>query len=308
MSRRTFVIALLIGLCLSLAYISRHSTPTVFSLPYNQTVPTRTPTGPPAPATEPPDNGGGTPGNTPTPANTPGTNATATQLPVTLAATQEGIFIATAVPCAGQPTVQALNTTHVRGGPGTDYEIVSTLVYLEVRPIVGRAADAAWWLIELSTGERGWIADDVVDVRGYIAIVPIAVSPPIRLSSGASVSPTPGPTWNPTPLPTCTVTPTATSSPTATASPTTGAASPTTPPTETATEEPTATLAPPTATITVEAQAIAADAISNTPEATAAPLDVEATTGASNLLPIAAIVLLAAGVAVLLVRRRGRQT
>ena len=305
MSRRTFVIALLIGLCLSLAYISWHNTPTAFSLPYNQTVPTRTPTGAPATATEPPDNGG-SPGNTPAPTNTPGTNATATQLPVTLAATQVGNFVATAVPCGGQPTVQALNTTYVRSGPGTDYEIVDTLVYLEVRPIVGRAADAAWWLIELETGQRGWVADTVVDVQGYVAIVPIAVSPPIEVSAGRVATPTPGATWNPTPRPTCTVTPTST----ATASPPPATASPTATAKVTATKEPTAVAtATPTTTSTVEAEAVAeVDTIGSTPEPTAAPLNVEATTGASNLLPIAAIVLLAAGAVVFLVRRRHQQT
>ena len=307
MSRRTFVIALLIGLCLSLAYSSWYHTPTAFSLPYNQTVPTRTPIGAPATATQPPDDGG-SPGNTPTPTNTPGTNATATQLPVTLAATQVGNFVTTAVPCGGQPTVQALNTTYVRSGPGTDYEIVDSLVYLEVRPVVGRAADAAWWLIELETGQRGWVANTVVDVQGYVAIVPIAVSPPITLSNGALATPTAGPTWNPTPLPTCTVTPTAT----ATASPpptgTAATVTATQEPTAVATATPTVTPASPTATMTVEAQVIGAATIDGTPEPTVAPLDVETTTSASNLLPIAAGVLLVAGAAVLLVRRRGRQT
>lgn len=303
MSRRTFVIALLIGLCLSLANISWHGTPAAFSLPNNQTVPSRTPTSAPVTATEPPGNGGGS-ANTPAPTNTPGTNPTATQLPVTLAATREGAFVVTALPCGGQPTVQALNTTFVRSGPGTNYEIVDRLVHLEVQPIVGRAADAAWWLIELETGQRGWVADTVVDVQGYIAIVPIAVSPPIRESGGALVSPTPGPTWNPTPLPTCTVTPTST----ATASPTpTGTVTITVTTTQEPTPTPTATPPSSTATATVMPQALAAAAtIDNTPVPTAEPLDVESTTNTSSLLPIAAVVLLVAGIIVFVVRRRSQ--
>ncbi|MCZ7666181.1 MAG: SH3 domain-containing protein, partial [Chloroflexi bacterium] len=41
-------------------------------------------------------------------------------------------------PAASCPLLQTRNTANVRSGPGTDYEIVGQMVYLEVRPIVMR--------------------------------------------------------------------------------------------------------------------------------------------------------------------------
>lgn len=308
MSRRSFVITLFVVLCLSVAFIPRQDLQSAAMLPRNQTVPTRTPTSPPPMPTEPPDDGG-SPGPTPSPipANTP--EETPTTVPVTLAATPVGGFMATAEPCGGHPTAKARNRAFVRSGPGTDYETIDTLVYLEVRPIVGRAADAAWWLIELEAGEQGWVADAVVDVQGYIAIVPVAVSPPIRLANGTLATPTPGALWDPTPLPTCTVTPTATATASPTPSPTptetmppTATETPTATPTATATEAP--TVAP---TATDDVQAIAeARPVDTTGQPTAVPLDVDATAATPDLLPIAAILLLVAGMVVLWARRRGR--
>lgn len=307
MSRRLFILTLFTLVCLSAALLPQQRLQSATLLPRNQTVPTRTPTSPPP--TEP-SPGDGSPGNTPVPTNTPVT-PTATQPLVTQAATIQGAFVATALPCGGQPTVQALNTTFVRSGPGTDYEVVGRLVYLEVRPIVGRAADSPWWLIEMPTGQRGWVADTVVSVQGYIAIVPIAVSPPIVGPDATPVSPTAGTPWNPTPLPTCTVTPTTTPSPTTEVSPTqTVSATPTvTVQAVTPTATPSLAATSSTATPTSEAQVIGeAASVDGTPLPTVAPLNVEATPSTTNLLPIAAIVLIAAAVAVVVVRRRGRQT
>jgi hypothetical protein len=76
----------------------------------------------------------------------------------------------------------------------------------EVRPIVGRAAFATWWLIQLdSKYTQGWISDKAGTVQGYTGSVPIIIAPAIN-----GVFPTPGPQWDPTPAPICTPTPTPT--------------------------------------------------------------------------------------------------
>lgn len=232
------------------------------------TIPTRTPTGSPVTNTPVP------PGNQPTsppPANSttvPATTPTSTLIPATIAATPLGGFIETAVPCSGNPTVQAINTTRVRQGPGTEYAVMAELVYLEVRPIAARAAYAPWWLIILGDGRYGWVANDVVQVQGYTAIVPIAEAPP--LNGGTA---TPGTPWLPTPNPTCTVTPIPTATATATllpsATPTSAEISQ-----ESVTPLPPAspTTVPPTATATVISQVTTAVETS-TPIATAVPLN-----------------------------------
>lgn len=161
-------------------------------------VPTRTPT------SSSPGNGGGSP-RPPTATLVP--TATFTPSPtVELVSTPEGGYVPTAEPCATPPTVQAPGNVNVRFGPGLNYEIIGTMVFLETRPIVGRAAFAPWWLIQLSDGSHGWVADRAVAVQGYTGDVPLVDPPP--QSNG---TPTPGAEWNPTPVPTCTPLPTSTS-------------------------------------------------------------------------------------------------
>lgn len=264
------------------------------------TIPTRTPTpGPVANTPIPPTND---PSNPPAATETPQTpdqTPTSTLIPATLAATPIGGFLETAVPCAGNPTVQAINTTRVRQGPDTQYNIMAELVYLEVRPIIGRAAYAPWWLILLSDGRHGWVSDDVVQVQGYTGIVPIAEAPPLN-----GTSPTPGTPWQPTPNPTCTVTPipteTATAVPSqtvpATATPVPEQVTPSIEPTDQPSTKPTAV--PPTATATVIVQPTTA-AETATPEATAVPLDGPDGSGGGSSFNTNILLIGAAGLAIL---------
>jgi hypothetical protein len=94
---------------------------------------------------------------------------------------------------------------NVRLGPGLDYEPIDSLVFLEVRPIIGRAEFATWWLIQLPNNITGWVADQAVQVQGYTGQIPIVVPPALE-----GATPTPGPLWEPTPNPVCTPLPTAT--------------------------------------------------------------------------------------------------
>lgn len=254
MNRKPFIPVLVLIIVLALVITqtdSRH----VFSLEggdtvlsaTNQTIPTRTPTPGPQPPTKTPapkptssDGGGDDPATAvPTSTNQPLPTNTAPPL-VTIAYTPVGGFVPTAEPCGDQPTIQAVNATNVRQGPGTNYPIIDKLVYLEVRFIVGRAADAAWWVIQLEDGTNGWVADSVVNVQGYIGGVPIVPAPEI-----GDQSPTAGAPWNPTPQPGCVIIPTATA---------------------------TATAVPPTATATsiTAATAVATEAASADPESTTA--------------------------------------
>lgn len=185
----------------------------VYASAYHQTVPTRTPTPLPVTPTATPDDSSS--GNEPPEQATqppPSHTATAVSLPPT----PVGGLLPTALPCSTQPTLKAINhvnPTNVRLGPGIDYEITSQLIVNEVRPIIGRAADAPWWLIQLANGETGWVADEVIQVQGNTVGVPIAPTPLL-----ANVTTTPGAPWQPTPLSHC---------PTSTAKPNTATPAPT---------------------------------------------------------------------------------
>lgn len=255
-------------------------------------------------------------GNNPPPNNTaePGSTPTFTPIPgSTFAPTPAGGFLPTARPCEDAPTIQAFNNLNVRQGPGTDYDMIDLVVFLEVRPIIGRSRYDSWWLIELADGTSGWVADATGLAQGYIGNVPIVPAPPL-----AGETPTPGPTWQPTPRATCTVTPTFTPSATATPTPTPSATSTATAVLPTATVTPTPTLASTsTPDINNEAAAatrIAALAVENaTPteippdypvRPTATPLEGEATEGTPNFLPIMGLVLVVGGLFAALARRQ----
>lgn len=223
----------------------------------------------------------------------------------------------TAESCGVPPTIKVQNPTNVRQGPGTDYPVVGQLVFLEVRFILGRAADTAWWLIQLDDA-AGWVADNVVTIEGYIGGVPIVPAPEIN-----GQTPTPGTLWNPTPLPFCTVTPTTTAVPSATPSPTTAVIEATPIPgsseseeetlesipsteTQTAVPEPTQTaVAPPTlppAPATTQPEVITAaqaafDPVESAPSGSAADW----------LLPVAGLLLIGGGVATFITRRKNQE-
>jgi hypothetical protein len=153
----------------------------------------------------------------------------------------------------------------VRQGPGTNYAVVVQLVRGEVRPIVGRAGNAPWWVIEFPDETRGWVADVAVTVQGNTAVVPIIAPPAL---DGAT--PTPGAAWNPTPAANCPTATPATVTATATAVTPTGTPSPT--PTATETAEATLTVTPTiTATTSLASSEEATPADSDATETPPAP-------------------------------------
>jgi hypothetical protein len=176
------------------------------------TVPTRTPTPAAAPPTNTPSSdspGNGDPQPTETATSQIADIATATS--VVLVETPPGGYLPTAENCGVPPTVQALDLVNVRSGPGVAYDLIGRLVYLEVRPIAGRASYANWWLIALPDGSMGWVIDNAVTVTGNIGVVPEVDAPAIDGST-----PTRGLMWQPTitagcqPLPTFTALPSST--------------------------------------------------------------------------------------------------
>jgi uncharacterized protein YraI len=256
MFKSLFLVSLIVGvLCiLAVAVVPVSGV----SIQY-QTIPTRT-SRPPAPTK---DNGGDDDDNDDdskpppiaTEQATPTATPTATPLSVTLVPTPDGGYLSAAEPCDANPTVQTLGQTNVRAGPGIGYDSVAMLVFLEVRPIIGRAEFSDWWLVELADGSSGWVFDQVVIVQGYTGYVPISEAPELE---GDGVPPTPGTSWDPTPNPVCTPppspTPTMTTEPTRTQlpSPTASAKSqPTLTPKETSSSTATTTSTP-TATRTSE--------------------------------------------------------
>lgn len=59
------------------------------------------------------------------------------------------------------PYAQANGTIYVRGGPGTSFWVVGTLIPGEIVPISGVSPDGGWWYIVASYGE-GWVSNVAV--------------------------------------------------------------------------------------------------------------------------------------------------
>ena len=216
-----------------------------------QTVPIRTDTPTPRP-----------PGPSPTPDLSPPTQTEILPGPtVILVLTPEGGFFPTAVPCTEPPTIRALDTVNVRTGPGSENEVFEQLVFLEVRPIIGRSQYTSWWLIELRDNSNGWVIDEVVAVSGYIGNVPIA-----DLNSVGDQTSAPTSTWAPTVEPQCTPLPTHTVTPSPTKTPAQETAGPEV--TRTTTETPAAEEIPQTPTEDQETLLSAEAPVSPSPEKT----------------------------------------
>lgn len=275
-----------------------------------QTIPTRTPTpGPQTPTPLP---------TTVVPTSPPGGNpppgSTSTQIPTAVTPTLVSTLYPTAEPCSDQPTILALNASfiNVRTGPDTRYPVIESLVFREVRLIIGRDAVAPWWLIRLNAQQTGWVADEVVEVQGNTVNVPIVAAP---LLNGATV--TPGAPWQPTPPPLCATPPTAT--PTTTATPTASDAIVVAPLEAAASNAYPAATAEPTTQTNVLSAAVTPTAtataitlptsIAAVPPPTLPPTPADsnvesADSDFSGLLLVGAALLLVAGTAVFLIKRR----
>jgi hypothetical protein len=104
-------------------------------------------------------------------------------------------------PCGLPPTFMSRDAISVYAGPSSSYPLAGLLGAGEVRPIVGRAAFVAWWVIQLDrSGRIGWVSDESGAVHGYIERTPIITAPELD-----GVAPTPGGIpWLPVPEAECT--------------------------------------------------------------------------------------------------------
>lgn len=267
-----------------------------------QTIPTRTPTpsAEDATATSQPGDPGPNPTSPPATSTSGPPSPSATSTPRPLPPTPEEGFLPTVSACDPEPVLRSLGSgVNVRSGPGLDYEIVGSLQLNEVRPIIGRAADVAWWQTNLADGVVGWVADNIVEVSGYTGAVEIIPAPP--LETGATV--TPGTPWAPTPRPECTPPPTGTSTPSPTPSATaTATASLTAEATETGAAVDQTTADEETATPIVSAATAEISDLPASPTAEPLPEEVE---GSASMpwIPIAGLVLILVAAGLFVVQR-----
>lgn len=114
------------------------------------------------------------------PTETPMVEATATQPPTETPIPEEVAAEPTealaAVPAAPMARAQD-GKVNLRGGPGTDYEIVGELLVGESLEIVGRNADSSWWQISTTEGGVAWVAAEVVAASDVSEAIPVVEAP-----------------------------------------------------------------------------------------------------------------------------------
>jgi len=100
----------------------------------------------------------------------------------------------------------------VRVGPGTAYEVRTSLAEGDEVNVLGRDEMGDWVKVGLDSGAEGWVAAEFVDVGDNLKAVPVITPEPIatpttELTPTAMPSPTvpPEATAAPTPVPTVTV-------------------------------------------------------------------------------------------------------
>lgn len=99
------------------------------------------------------------------------------------------------------PQVTARTNANCRSGPGTVYEVLTSLVAGQNAPIEGRNQDSSWWLINPSIGgQTCWISASTVDINGDTNQIVTVPAPP--LPSTPTPTPTPTPTFTLTASPT----------------------------------------------------------------------------------------------------------
>jgi hypothetical protein len=108
------------------------------------------------------------------------TQAAAAPLPIEVPTAQElpapGIA---ANPTQCNPTVTAITVANVRGGPGTEYDVVGNLPVGGTARVAGRNDANTWWYIQFAGGFGGyaWIAGSVVSTACIPAVVPVVAAP-----------------------------------------------------------------------------------------------------------------------------------
>jgi uncharacterized protein YgiM (DUF1202 family) len=104
---------------------------------------------------------------------------------------------ATPTPVDTTPTVTSDVNANVRAGDSTDYRVVAVLNAGTTARIVGiSSTGSGWYVIELDSGERGFIAPSVVDVSGDLRGIPRIDPPPPPFTPTPVATSTPIPAGN----------------------------------------------------------------------------------------------------------------
>ena len=83
--------------------------------------------------------------------------------------------IAVAISATLPVTVEIKSATaNLRGGPGTEFGVVSTAAQGKRLPVIGRNADGSWWQVCCVEGKPVWVNDSVVTLLGARDVVPVS--------------------------------------------------------------------------------------------------------------------------------------
>ncbi len=111
---------------------------------------------------------------------------------VDVAATQPEATVeptATATPALAM--AQASDMLNVRGGPGTNYDLVGALQKDELVQIVGKNPEGDWWQVQLAGGQQGWVFGQLVQTTGDTSGVVVAANIPMAPLAAPSTAPPP---------------------------------------------------------------------------------------------------------------------
>lgn len=90
---------------------------------------------------------------------------------------------------------------NVRGGPGTNYNVIGAANAGERFPVTGKNNDGTWWQINYN-GQQGWVFGELVTAQNVqaVAIAPnIPAPPPTNTPAPVPPTPVPQPTQPPAP-------------------------------------------------------------------------------------------------------------
>lgn len=119
----------------------------------------------------------------PTPEDTPTPEATSTPAPTsTPAATATAVPTATPEPTATRPqsvAVVLVATLNLRGGPGTNYNVVGSVPQNNTLTVTGQVEECGWLQVTAPSGETAWVSGGAQFVRleGTCASIPVAQAP-----------------------------------------------------------------------------------------------------------------------------------
>lgn len=91
------------------------------------------------------------------------------------------------------PTVTATKDANIRSGPGTEYDIVGSLLLNSTASVAGKNDASTWWYILMpgSTTNYGWIANTVVTPSCLPQTVQVVAAPPTPIPPSPTNTQTP---------------------------------------------------------------------------------------------------------------------